>query len=40
MRTKDLREAFELQSEFLRSQLAAIQAQAKELGSIAQNATR
>ena len=38
VRTKDLREAFELQSEFLRSQIAAIQAQAKELGSLAQNA--
>ena len=38
VRTKDLREAFELQSEFVRSQFAALQAQAKDFGSLAQNA--
>ena len=37
VRTKDLREAFELQSAFLREQIAAMQAQAKDLGSLAQN---
>jgi phasin len=35
-RTKDLREAFELQSEFVRSQFAALQAQAKDFGALAQ----
>ena len=38
VRTKDLREAFELQSEFVRSQFAALQAQAKDYGALAQNA--
>lgn len=40
VRTKDLREAFEVQSEFVRSQFATLQSQAKELGSLAQNAAR
>lgn len=40
VRTRDLREAFELQSEFVRSQFAALQSQAKDLGSLAQNAAR
>ncbi len=40
VRTRDLREAFELQSEFVRSQFAALQAQAKDFGSLAQNAAR
>lgn len=40
VRTKDLKEAFELQSEFVRSQVATLQAQAKDLGSIAQSAAR
>lgn len=40
VRTKDLREAFELQSEFVRSQFAAFQAQAKDYGALAQNAAR
>ena len=40
VRTKDLREAFELQSEFVRSQFAALQAQAKDFGALAQNAAR
>jgi phasin len=40
VRTKDLREAFELQSEFVRSQFAAFQAQAKDYGTLAQNAAR
>ncbi|MBE7199977.1 MAG: phasin [Parafilimonas terrae] len=39
-RTRDLREAFEVQSEFVRSQFAALQSQAKEFGSLAQNAAR
>ena len=38
VRAKDLREAYELQTEFLRSQIAALQAQAKEFGGLAQNA--
>jgi len=38
VRTKDLREAFELQSEFVRSQFAALQAQATDYGALAQNA--
>ncbi|GJE61623.1 phasin [Methylobacterium trifolii] len=40
VRTKDLREAFELQSEFVRSQFAALQSQAKDFGSLAQNVAR
>jgi len=40
VRSKDLREAFELQTEFFRSQFAALQAQAKDFGSLAQNAAR
>ena len=40
VKTKDLREAFELQSEFVRSQFAALQAQAKDYGSLAQSAAR
>lgn len=40
VRTKDLREAFELQSEFVRSQFAALQSQAKDLGSLAQSVAR
>ncbi len=40
VRTRDLREAFELQSEYVRSQFAALQSQAKEFGSLAQNAAR
>lgn len=40
VRTRDLREAFELQSEFLRSQIAAMQSQAKDLGTLAQGAMR
>jgi phasin len=40
VRTRDLREAFELQSEFVRSQFAALQAQAKDYGALAQSAAR
>ncbi len=40
VRTRDMREAFELQSEFVRSQFATLQSQAKEFGSLAQNAAR
>ena len=40
VRTKDLREAFELQSEFVRSQFAALQAQAKDYGAFAQTVAR
>lgn len=40
VRTKDLREAFEVQSEFVRGQFASLQAQAKELGALAQSAAR
>ena len=40
VRTRDLREAFELQSEFVRRQFATLQSQAKEFGSLAQNAAR
>jgi len=40
VRTRDLREAFELQSEFVRSQFAALQSQAKDFGSLAQNVAR
>ena len=38
MRAKDVREAFEIQSEFVKTQFAALQAQAKEYGALAQNA--
>ena len=40
VRTKDLREAFELQSEFVRSQFEAMQTQMKEFGSLAQSAMK
>ena len=40
VRTRDLREAFELQSEYVRSQFAALQTQAKDFGALAQNAAR
>ncbi|GJE16809.1 phasin [Methylobacterium marchantiae] len=40
VRTRDLKEAFELQSEFLRKQIATIQGQAKDLGALAQTATK
>ncbi len=40
VRTRDLREAFELQSEFVRSQFAALQAQMKDFGALAQNTAR
>lgn len=40
VRSRDLREAFELQSEFLRSQIANLQAQAKDLGALTQSALR
>ena len=39
-RAKTMKEAMQLQSEFVRSQLAAIQGQAKELGSMAQSAVQ
>lgn len=38
VRAKDPREAFEIQSEFLKTQFAAFQAQAKEYGALAQSA--
>ncbi|GJD54162.1 phasin [Methylobacterium dankookense] len=38
VRAKDFREAYELQTEFVRSQIATLQAQAKEFGGLAQNA--
>lgn len=38
VKARDLKEAFEIQSEFLKSQFAALQAQAKEYGGLAQNA--
>ncbi|MFF8802914.1 MULTISPECIES: phasin [unclassified Methylobacterium] len=38
VRAKDVREAFEIQSEFVKTQFAALQAQAKEYGALAQNA--
>lgn len=38
VKAKDLREAFEIQSEFVKSQFAAFQAQAKDYGAIAQKA--
>ncbi|KQP54184.1 MULTISPECIES: phasin [unclassified Methylobacterium] len=40
VRTRDLREAFTLQAEFLKSQMAALQAQAKDLGALAQTAVK
>ncbi len=40
VRTRDLREAMELQSEFLRGRIANLQAQAKDLGALAQNTLR
>lgn len=40
VRTRDVREAFELQSEFLRGRFASLQAQAKDLGALTQNALR
>lgn len=40
VRTRDLKEAFELQSEFLRSQISTLQAQAKDLGAVAQSAAK
>lgn len=39
-RTRDLREAFELQAEFLKTQVTTMQTQAKDLGALAQNAMR
>ena len=39
-RAKTMQEAMQLQSEFVSSQLAAIQGQAKELGSLAQSAVQ
>jgi phasin len=38
VRAKDVQEAVQLQSEFVRSQFAAMQAQMKEFGSLAQSA--
>lgn len=40
VRTRDLREAFTLQTEFLKSQFATIQSQAKDLGAIAKSASQ
>ncbi|MGU3536997.1 phasin [Methylobacterium sp. A54F] len=40
VRTKDLKEAYELQADFVRSQFAVLQSQAKEFGSLAQSAAR
>ena len=40
VRAADLQEAFQLQSEYARSQFAAIQAQMKEFGDLAQSAAR
>lgn len=40
VRTRDVREAIELQSEFLRNQIASLQAQAKDLGAFTQTALR
>ncbi|MCJ2013997.1 phasin [Methylobacterium sp. J-076] len=40
VRTRDMREAIALQSEFVRSQFAALQSQAKEFGALAQNTAR
>ena len=38
VKSKDLREAFEIQSEFVKSQFAALQTQAKDYGALAQKA--
>ncbi|MET0257180.1 MAG: phasin [Methylobacterium sp.] len=38
VRARDLREAFEIQSDYVKSQFAALQAQAKDYGSLAQKA--
>jgi phasin len=38
VRAKDVQEAMQLQSEFVRSQFAALQSQMKEFGSMAQSA--
>ncbi|KQP34005.1 phasin [Methylobacterium sp. Leaf104] len=40
VRTRDLREAMDLQGEFVRNQIANLQAQAKDLGTLAQNTLR
>ncbi len=40
VRAKDMQEAFQLQSEFARSQFAALQGQMKEFGEMAQSAAR
>lgn len=40
VRVKDLQEAFQLQTEFTKTQFTAIQGQMKELGEIAQSAAR
>lgn len=40
VRTRDAREAFELQSEYVKTQFAAFQAQAKEFGALAQSVAR
>jgi phasin len=40
VRTKDLREALEVQSEFVRGQFASLQTQAKEFGALAQSVAR
>jgi phasin len=40
VRTRDLKEAFELQAEFLKTQIASLQAQAKDLGAVAQSTLR
>ncbi|GAB6842104.1 phasin [Methylorubrum rhodinum] len=40
VRAKDVREAFEIQSEFVKTQFAALQAQVKEYGALAQSAAR
>ncbi|WP_019904702.1 phasin [Methylobacterium sp. 77] len=40
VRTRDLKEAFELQSDFLRTQIATMQAQAKDLAALAPNVTK
>ncbi len=38
VRSKDLREAYEIQAEYVRSQFSTLQAQAKEFGNLAQSA--
>lgn len=40
VRAKDLQEAFQLQSDFARTQFSAMQSQMKELGEVAQTAAR